>query len=152
MLMQGAGPAPFLPARVTQPCLTGLCVCPLPLQGKPSRVIVIRNAVAPGQVDDDLEEEMGEELSKYGKVADVVIFEVGGGGGIWRWWGRGAGVQPLLLLALMRACCICRCCTGMSGHVRWQRCTLASSICGFTCRHAHLGHSFFRLPPAASCF
>ncbi len=48
-------------------------------------MIVIRNAVAPGQVDDDLEEEMGEELSKYGKVADVVIFEVGCGGGVaWR--------------------------------------------------------------------
>jgi splicing factor 45 len=46
-------------------------------------VVVVRNAVGPGEVDDDLEDEMGEELSKYGKVTDVVIFEVGDGVG----WG-----------------------------------------------------------------
>lgn len=46
------------------------------LTGAPSRVICMRNMVGPGQVDEDLEEEVGQELTKYGAVADVLIFEV----------------------------------------------------------------------------
>jgi splicing factor 45 len=32
--------------------------------------------VGPGQVDSNLEDEVGNELSKYGTVTDVLIFEV----------------------------------------------------------------------------
>ncbi|EFJ51175.1 hypothetical protein VOLCADRAFT_87981 [Volvox carteri f. nagariensis] len=46
------------------------------LTGVPSRVICMRNMVGPGQVDEELEEEVGQELTKYGKVLDVLIFEV----------------------------------------------------------------------------
>ncbi|GFR45032.1 hypothetical protein Agub_g6399 [Astrephomene gubernaculifera] len=46
------------------------------LPGVPSRVICMRNMVGPGQVDEELEEEVGQELTKYGKVVDVLIFEV----------------------------------------------------------------------------
>ncbi|KAI8463667.1 MAG: hypothetical protein J3K34DRAFT_494743 [Monoraphidium minutum] len=46
------------------------------LSGRPTRVLVLRNMVGPGQVDEDLEEEVGNELSKYGQVVDVKIFEV----------------------------------------------------------------------------
>lgn len=48
----------------------------LALQGKPSRVVCLRNMVGPGDVDDDLEEEVGQECTKYGNVTEVVIFEV----------------------------------------------------------------------------
>ena len=33
--------------------------------------------MGPGEVDDDLEEEVGNELTKYGNVTSVMIFEVG---------------------------------------------------------------------------
>lgn len=46
------------------------------IQGTPSRVVILRNMVGPGEVDEDLETEVGEELTKYGQVQDVVIFEV----------------------------------------------------------------------------
>lgn len=47
------------------------------IQGKPTKVVLLRNMVAPGQVDATLEDEVGEECtSKYGTVAGVVIFEV----------------------------------------------------------------------------
>jgi splicing factor 45 len=39
-------------------------------------VLVLRNMVGPGEVDADLEEEVGVELSKHGGVLDVKIFEV----------------------------------------------------------------------------
>lgn len=32
--------------------------------------------VGPGEVDDDLEEEVAEECTKYGEVVRVMIFEV----------------------------------------------------------------------------
>lgn len=41
-----------------------------------SRVLLIRNAVGPGEVDESLDEEIGVECSKYGEVLDVLIFEV----------------------------------------------------------------------------
>lgn len=44
--------------------------------GPPTRVLVLRNMVGPGEVDEDLEEEVGNELTKYGTVEDVMIFEV----------------------------------------------------------------------------
>eukprot|EP00878_Enallax_costatus_P009125 GHUV01009539.1.p1 GENE.GHUV01009539.1~~GHUV01009539.1.p1 ORF type:complete len:208 (+),score=77.54 GHUV01009539.1:61-624(+) len=44
--------------------------------GPPTRVLVLRNMVGPGEVDEELEEEVGTELTKYGNVEDVMIFEV----------------------------------------------------------------------------
>jgi len=46
------------------------------LQGKPSKVICLRNMVGPGEVDPDLEDEVGNELTKYGNVTSVMIFEI----------------------------------------------------------------------------
>ena len=37
-------------------------------QGDPCRVVLLRNMVGPGEVDDDLEDEVGMECSKYGNV------------------------------------------------------------------------------------
>ncbi|CAG2108144.1 unnamed protein product [Medioppia subpectinata] len=42
----------------------------------PSKVVLLRNMVAKGEVDELLEEETKEECGKYGDVMRVVIFEV----------------------------------------------------------------------------
>jgi len=42
----------------------------------PSKVVCLRNMVGPGDVDEDLEAETGEECGKYGKVAKCLIFEI----------------------------------------------------------------------------
>lgn len=44
----------------------------------PSKVVLLRNMVGPGEVDDDLEPETAEECAKYGKVIKCVIFEIPG--------------------------------------------------------------------------
>ena len=44
--------------------------------GTPTRVVLLRNMVGPGQVDEDLEDEVANECSKYGQVKSVMIFEV----------------------------------------------------------------------------
>jgi len=42
----------------------------------PSKVVLLRNMVGPGEVDDDLEPEVKDECNtKYGEVVQVVIFE-----------------------------------------------------------------------------
>lgn len=41
----------------------------------PSKVIVLRNMVGPGEVDDDLQPEVVEECNKYGDVVKVIIYE-----------------------------------------------------------------------------
>lgn len=46
------------------------------LNGQPTRVLLLRNMVGPGEVDDELEVEVGEECAKYGKVTRVLIFEI----------------------------------------------------------------------------
>lgn len=46
------------------------------LNGQPTRVVLLRNMVGPGQVDDDLETEVAEECAKYGTVTRVLIFEI----------------------------------------------------------------------------
>ena len=38
------------------------------MTGTPTRVVLLRNMVGPGEVDDDLEDEVGMECSKYGNV------------------------------------------------------------------------------------
>lgn len=40
------------------------------------RVVLLKNMVAPGEVDEYLEEETADECSKYGKVLGCRIFEV----------------------------------------------------------------------------
>jgi splicing factor 45 len=47
-----------------------------PDAGAPSRVIVLRNLVGPGQVDESLEEEIGRSAERHGEVESVLIFEV----------------------------------------------------------------------------
>eukprot|EP00898_Chlorokybus_atmophyticus_P008423 jgi/Chlat1/8582/Chrsp82S07968 len=42
----------------------------------PTVVLLLRNMVGPGEVDDDLEGEVAEECTKYGTVVRVLIFEV----------------------------------------------------------------------------
>ncbi|KAM5172057.1 splicing factor 45 [Mantella aurantiaca] len=44
----------------------------------PTKVVLLRNMVGAGEVDEDLEVETKEECEKYGKVGKCVIFEVGG--------------------------------------------------------------------------
>ncbi|XP_076960564.1 DNA-damage-repair/toleration protein 111-like [Bidens hawaiensis] len=46
------------------------------INGMPTRVVLLRNMVGPGEVDDDLESEVAEECSKYGTVTRVLIFEI----------------------------------------------------------------------------
>jgi hypothetical protein len=42
-----------------------------------SVVVVLRNMVTPEEVDEDLEDEVQEECSKYGQVERVIIYQVG---------------------------------------------------------------------------
>lgn len=44
--------------------------------GPPTRVLLLRNMVGPGEVDDELEEEVGTECTKFGTVTRVLIFEI----------------------------------------------------------------------------
>ena len=46
------------------------------IMGTPTRVVLLRNMVGPGEVDPDLEDEVANECSKYGQVQSVMIFEV----------------------------------------------------------------------------
>ncbi|KAL6206530.1 hypothetical protein ACLB2K_023778 [Fragaria x ananassa] len=46
------------------------------LNGPPTRVLLLRNMVGPGQVDDELEDEVASECAKYGTVTRVLIFEI----------------------------------------------------------------------------
>ena len=43
---------------------------------EPSVVVVLRNMVTPEEVDDDLQDEVQEECSKYGTVERVIIYQV----------------------------------------------------------------------------
>jgi splicing factor 45 len=42
----------------------------------PSNILLLKNMVAPGEVDDDLEPEVKEECSKYGQVNNVTVFQM----------------------------------------------------------------------------
>lgn len=43
-----------------------------------SKVVLLRNMVGPGDIDEDLEDETKEECSKYGEVNKCVIYEIPG--------------------------------------------------------------------------
>lgn len=65
VVLRPEAPLPPVPAPIVHPP-----------QNPPSRVIILTNVVAPGEVDESLDEEIGEECSKYGEVESVLIFEV----------------------------------------------------------------------------
>jgi len=44
--------------------------------GPPTRVLLLRNMVGPGEVDDELEDEVASECAKFGTVTRVLIFEI----------------------------------------------------------------------------
>ncbi|KAI5079955.1 hypothetical protein GOP47_0005434 [Adiantum capillus-veneris] len=46
------------------------------ISGPPTRVVLLRNMVGPGEVDDELEDEVASECAKYGTVTRVLIFEI----------------------------------------------------------------------------
>ncbi|KAH7426237.1 hypothetical protein KP509_11G091900 [Ceratopteris richardii] len=46
------------------------------ISGTPTRVVLLRNMVGPGEVDDELEDEVATECAKYGTVTRVLIFEI----------------------------------------------------------------------------
>lgn len=46
--------------------------------GPPSKVLLLRNMVGPGEVDEGLEDEVAEEVAKFGDVLRVLIFQVSG--------------------------------------------------------------------------
>lgn len=48
----------------------------LPPRNPISSVIILKNIVGPGEVDESLDEEIGTECSKFGEVLSVLIFEV----------------------------------------------------------------------------
>ncbi|KAL0278935.1 UNVERIFIED_CONTAM: hypothetical protein PYX00_000611 [Menopon gallinae] len=61
-----AAPAPAKP----EPSITEIMKCP-------SKVVLLRNMVGPGEIDDDLEPEVKDECNtKYGEVLKVLIFEM----------------------------------------------------------------------------
>ncbi|XP_032663183.1 splicing factor 45 [Odontomachus brunneus] len=61
---------PPQPQPAEEPSITEIMKCP-------SKVVLLRNMVGPGEVDDDLEPEVKDECNtKYGDVARVIIHEV----------------------------------------------------------------------------
>ncbi|XP_042420848.1 DNA-damage-repair/toleration protein DRT111, chloroplastic-like [Zingiber officinale] len=46
------------------------------MNSPPTRVVLLRNMVGPGEVDDELEDEVASECTKYGTVTRVLIFEI----------------------------------------------------------------------------
>lgn len=50
-----------------------------PPAGPPTRVVLLRNMLWPGDVEPDVEDEVAEEASKHGVVRRVLVFEVAPG-------------------------------------------------------------------------
>lgn len=72
-IVQGAPIVPKLNTLKPNPPAKPTMVFARP--GNPTRVLFLTNLVGKGDVDDDLEEEIREEASKYGSVEKVRIFE-----------------------------------------------------------------------------
>ncbi|KAL1504251.1 hypothetical protein AB1Y20_010660 [Prymnesium parvum] len=70
-----AGPVAPTPAGAAAAAPKGAVT----FRGRPSRVLLLKNMVGPGEVDAELSGEIGEECSKYGEVLKVTIFEVAAG-------------------------------------------------------------------------
>eukprot|EP00887_Chlorella_sp_A99_P002204 scaffold21.g2204.t1 len=62
-------------AQIQQAAALAAARAGLAQTGAPTRVLLLRNMVGPGEVDEKLDEEVGIECNKYGTVTDVVIFE-----------------------------------------------------------------------------
>ncbi|CAD7694646.1 unnamed protein product [Ostreobium quekettii] len=45
-------------------------------EGQPTKVVLLRNMIGPGEVDNELEDEVAHELQRFGVVEKVLIFEV----------------------------------------------------------------------------
>lgn len=69
-------PLGLIPANLTQPVDKPPIENIAELLKNPSKVVVLRNMVGPGEVDDELEPETKEECQKYGPVVRCVIFEI----------------------------------------------------------------------------
>lgn len=72
---------PSTPVPTTQSTTTGTQSKPEPsiteIMREPSKVVLLRNMVGPGEVDVDLEPEVKDECNtKYGEVVQVVIYEI----------------------------------------------------------------------------
>eukprot|EP00873_Tetraselmis_striata_P005029 jgi/Tetstr1/425293/TSEL_015744.t1 len=67
---QPSAPPPGPPQQPTPKKASGVS-----FQGTPTTIVLLRNMVGPGEVDETLEDEVAEECSKYGQVNRVLIFE-----------------------------------------------------------------------------
>lgn len=76
---------------------------------EPSKVLLLRNVVAPGEVDEDLEDEVAEECEKFGPVFRVLIFELEDPG-------RSAGEAVRVFAEFTEAASAARCLEGMNGR------------------------------------
>lgn len=76
---------------------------------EPSKVLLLRNVVAPGEVDEDLEDEVAEECEKFGPVVRVLIFELED-------LGRSAGEAVRVFAEFTEAASAARCLEGMNGR------------------------------------
>jgi splicing factor 45 len=69
-------PAAPPPATSTATASGGGVKGAVTFRGRPSRVLLLKNMVGPGEVDAGLQGEIGEECSKYGEVLKVTVYEV----------------------------------------------------------------------------
>lgn len=74
-IVQSAMPTPAAPP-VVQQAAPAVEKKKKTVKGRPSKVVMLRNMVGPGEVDDDLQSEVVEECTKYGEVDAVSVFEV----------------------------------------------------------------------------
>ena len=78
---------------------------------EPSKVLLLRNVVAPGEVDEDLEDEVAEECEKFGPVVRVLIFELEDPDP-----GRSEGEAVRVFAEFTEAASAARCLEGMNGR------------------------------------